>query len=63
MIAAYGEEDGDWIGMQIELYAGMTKFKGADRETVLVRAISPGLPVAERTPPTHQRPDDIDDPF
>jgi hypothetical protein len=49
LISAYGEDDADWIGMLIELVSGFTKFKGEDQESVLVKAISPGKPLAKRT--------------
>jgi hypothetical protein len=62
LISAYGEDDADWIGMLIELVSGFTKFKGEDQESVLVKAISPGKPLAKRTVSKPERSDvEMDD--
>ena len=46
LIAAYGDDDADLIGKRIELFAGFTKYQGAEKESVLVKPISPGKPLA-----------------
>ena len=40
LIAAFGEDHTDWLGKRIELFSGLIKYQGAERESVLVRAIS-----------------------
>jgi hypothetical protein len=62
LIAAFGStEHSDWIGEEIELYAGTLKYNGVDNAAVLVRALNP-LPAAARTPPKPQPSrDDPDD--
>jgi hypothetical protein len=37
MIAAFGDESDHWGGVEIELYAGETKYNGDARATVLIR--------------------------
>jgi hypothetical protein len=51
LIRAYGEESDDWQGKVIELYIGPTQFNGVPQDSVLVRPISPAIPISERTPP------------
>ena len=46
LIANFGEHDTDWIGKPIELFAGFTEFKGAQKESVLVKPLSPNKPLA-----------------
>jgi hypothetical protein len=46
LIAAFGDEHTDWLGKRIELFAGFIKYQGAERESVLVRAISPAKKAA-----------------
>jgi hypothetical protein len=45
---AWGTETDRWIGKEVELYAGKTRYQGEDRDSVLVRTISPALTMAER---------------
>jgi hypothetical protein len=47
---SYGFDDQDWIGAEIELYVGLTRFKGEDCDSVLIKPISPAKPGATRTP-------------
>jgi hypothetical protein len=48
---AWGTETDGWIGKEIELYVGKTQFQGQDRDSVLVRTISPPIPLGERPKP------------
>jgi hypothetical protein len=67
MANAWGPETDNWIGKEIELYVGKTSYEGRDRDSVLVRTISPhtawrstsGVP---RPQPRHKELDD-DIPF
>jgi hypothetical protein len=60
---SYGFDDQDWIGAEIELYVGLTRFKGEDRDSVLIKPISPAKPDATRTPrrSTRKSGDNMDD--
>jgi hypothetical protein len=49
LIRAYGPNSDDWLGKEIELYAGEVEFQGKQMEAVLVRPISPPLKTSERT--------------
>ena len=49
LIRTYGPNSDDWIGKEIELYAGEVEFQNRPLDAVLVRAISPPLKAAERT--------------
>jgi hypothetical protein len=49
MAAAWGNETNDWIGKEIELYAGKTMYQGQERDSVLVRTISPHTAWRSRT--------------
>lgn len=49
LLKAYGPNSDDWIDMEVELYAGTTKYNGEDHASVLVRPISPP-PAVKRTP-------------
>ena len=53
LIRAFGNNDQDWIGQRIELYAGTLRYNGNDNPAVLVRALNPS-PAAARTPPKPQ---------
>ncbi len=53
LIRAFGNNDQDWIGQQIELYIGTIRYNGNDNPAVLVRALNPS-PAAARTPPKPQ---------
>ena len=59
LIRAYGEESDDWVDQVVELYIGQTQFKGQPTDSILVRPVSPDLPISKRTPPKPA--DDIDD--
>jgi hypothetical protein len=50
LVATYGEDSRDWVGKTIELYAGQTKYEGGERDSVLVRPVSPPMGFKERTP-------------
>jgi hypothetical protein len=39
LIRAWGAESSDWVGEEIEFYAGTVKFKGEDQASVLVRPL------------------------
>jgi hypothetical protein len=47
---AYGTDDADWIGKEIELNVGETEYEGKLQESILVKPISP--PVEKRTLPS-----------
>jgi len=59
LIRAYGEESDDWPAKTVELYIGQTQFKGTPTDSILVRPISPAIPLAKRTAPKPT--DDISD--
>jgi hypothetical protein len=55
IINAFGStESEDLIGKDVELYVGTIRFQGADRESVLLRALS-------RPAPTKSLKDELDD--
>jgi hypothetical protein len=60
---AWGPETDAWIGKEIELYVGKTTFNNEQRDSVLVRPISPVLTQAERPTPKPKPPiqNDLDD--
>jgi hypothetical protein len=41
LASAWGPLTEDWVGKEIELYVGKTFYNGQDRDSVLVRTISP----------------------
>jgi hypothetical protein len=41
MSNAWGPLTEEWVGKEIELYVGKTTYEGKDRDSVLVRTISP----------------------
>jgi hypothetical protein len=49
LIRSFGPNSDDWIGKEIELFAGTVEFQGRPLDAVLVRPISPPLKPAERT--------------
>jgi hypothetical protein len=49
LIRAYGPNSDDWIGKEVELFAGEVEFQNKPLDAVLVRPISPALKPAERT--------------
>jgi hypothetical protein len=48
---AWGTETDAWAGKEVELYVGKTQFQGQDRDSVLVKTISPPIPSSERPKP------------
>ena len=58
---AYGPESDDWIGCEVELYAGKTQYQGKDQDSVLVRPITVKAPTATATPPQPRPRNDLDD--
>jgi hypothetical protein len=40
LMNAFGEESDDWVGEEIELYAGETRYQGALTPSVLARALA-----------------------
>jgi hypothetical protein len=48
---AWGTETDNWLGKEIEMYAGKTQYQGEERDSVLLRAISPALSMGERPKP------------
>ena len=56
LIETYGADSRDWLRKDIELFAGKTKYEGGERDSVLVRPISPPTPFKERTPVPKQPP-------
>jgi hypothetical protein len=54
LIKAYGNDGSDWIGKTIELHIGPTKFNDEERDSVLVRPITPPAPKPGKN-------DDMDD--
>jgi hypothetical protein len=63
MIAAYGDDSDDWIGVEIELYAGETKFQGGMTDSVLIRPVTPPTPMAKRRPGSEPEPFKDEIPF
>ena len=65
LIAAYGPNGQDWVGCTIELHVGTATFNNEERESVVVKPISPPKPLAAQTPMPKQSPpeqkQDIDD--
>jgi hypothetical protein len=51
LMEAFSEESDKWLGREIELYRGETKYMGDPRETVLIRTISLPLKPRERSKP------------
>jgi hypothetical protein len=49
LLRAYGPNSDDWVGKEIELYAGQVEFQGRPLDAVLVRPITP-------TPPPPKKP-------
>jgi len=50
LINAYGEDSQDWIGNTVELFLGTATYNNEDRESVVVRPISPSKPIEARAP-------------
>jgi len=51
LMKVYGPDSDDWIGMEVELYVGTTKYQGTDQPSVLVRPISPAAAVKREPKP------------
>jgi hypothetical protein len=49
LLRAFGKNSADWIGKEIELYAGEVEFQKKMQATVMVRSISPSIKPEERT--------------
>jgi hypothetical protein len=52
LIKAFGEDSRDWIGCEVEVYAGEISYQGEDMSSVRVRPITPA------TPPKSEKADD-----
>lgn len=73
LVRAYGDDSRDWVGCEIELYAGQTDYQNEKKDSVLVRPVSLSLAGAdpqskpkEPEPPSGppwQPPSDEDIPF
>ena len=64
LLKAWGAESDDWIGEQVELYAGETKYQGEAKPSVLVRPLASDdkkkKPTAA-TPKAKRQSNDLDD--
>jgi hypothetical protein len=40
LLKAFGDKSPDWIGKRVEVYAGITKYNGAENDSVCVRAVT-----------------------
>ncbi len=49
LLRAFGPNDRDWVGKEIELLLGTAAFQGKEQDSVIVRPISPPLPAAARS--------------
>jgi hypothetical protein len=68
LVGPYGRESRDWIDREIELYIGPISYEGHVQDSILVRPISPPIPLSERRPlkpvkPVPKPPIDDDDAF
>jgi hypothetical protein len=63
LIAAYGPNGQDWVGCTIELHVGTATFNNEERESVVVKPVTPPKPIEARTPSPMQPPkkSDLDD--
>src|SRR5262245_2579007 len=50
LVRAFGDDGEDWIGHNIELYAGKTKYQGSETDSVCVRPLSPPAATAKPQP-------------
>ena len=57
----WGSETDAWIGKQIELFVGKTEFQGKVQDSIMIRPISPPIPMAERKKPQPKQKPDFDD--
>jgi hypothetical protein len=51
---AWSTETDLWIGKEIEMYAGKAQFQDREIDSVMVRPISPAIPIGERPKPKPQ---------
>jgi hypothetical protein len=51
LIGSYGKDGRGWVGVEVELFAGTTRFEGTTRDSVLIRPISPPRAANEPLPP------------
>jgi hypothetical protein len=51
MATVWGTETDAWTGKEVELYVGKTVFQGQERDSVMVKPISPPIPFGERAKP------------
>jgi hypothetical protein len=58
---AWSTETDNWIGKEVELYIGETTYNGEKRDSVLLRPISPPIPLSERPAPAPARKPDFND--
>jgi hypothetical protein len=58
LIRAFGRDGDDWIGREVELYAGMLRYNANDNPAVLVRAINPS-PAAAKAKPQQDLDDEV----
>jgi hypothetical protein len=63
LMRSYGPESSNWISRDIELYIGTTTYQGRVQDSILVKPISPPIPVNERKPlkPAKPEPEPLDD--
>jgi hypothetical protein len=45
---AWGYESDNWIDKQVELSVGLTTYNGEQQESILLKPISPAIPLSER---------------
>jgi len=60
LIEELGDESDDYLGERVELYAGTTRFQGADKDVVLLRVL-PRAEGEEKRPPPKPAKGDLDD--
>jgi len=48
LVRVWGPNSADWIGREIELSVGPVPYKGEVQDGILVRPISPPIPLSER---------------
>jgi hypothetical protein len=51
LVGAYGRDSRDWSGKVVELRLGKTQYKGVAQDSILVKPISPVLPLEQRRKP------------
>jgi hypothetical protein len=63
LVRPYGRESSNWIGQVIELYIGPTKYQGLVQDSILVKPISPPIPLSKREPLKPVKPAPNSDPL